>query len=139
MPISASFGPDGFGVGDVRASGYNSSASGTFRCMRSKEFSHAGSSSFTRSVHVNNDFGLNPHGGYLHYAMHGWVSEYNYGIVKWHNAGGGGGITSVGSIVTGSSGLSISMTHDSSYTITWNVSGAHTNGHGFMFYVWCVM
>ena len=134
---ATSFGPNGFGVGDILASAQNSSGSGTFRCMRSKQFSHGGSSSFTRSVHVENDFGLQPHGGYLHYAMHGWVSEYNYGIVKWNNAGGGGGITGAGSIVTGSSGLSVSISHDSDRTITWNVSGAHSNGHGFMFYVWC--
>ena len=136
MAVSSSFGPDGFGVGDVRASGYNSSSSGTFRCMRSKEFSHGGSS-FTRSVHVTNDFALNPHGGYLHYAMHGWVTEYNYGIVKWNNAGGGGGITAAGPIVTGSSGLSVSITHDGDKTITFNVTGAHVNAHGFMFFVWC--
>ena len=37
---ATSFGPNGFGVGDVRASGYESGASGTFRFMRSKEFSH---------------------------------------------------------------------------------------------------
>lgn len=135
MP-SNSFGPDGFGEGDVRASGSNSSASGTFRCMRSKEFSHGGSS-FTRSVHVTNDFGLQPHGGYLLYAMHGWVNEYNHGIVRWHNPGNGNGISGVTVDVIKSAGLSISMSHDTDRTVTFNVTGAHSNGHGFMFYVWC--
>ena len=91
MP-STSFGPDGFGIGDVRASASNSSGLGTFRCMRSKQFSHAGSTSFTRSVHVGNDFGLSRAGGIIYFMMHGWVNEYYLGAMRWHNAGGGGGI-----------------------------------------------
>tara|TARA_B100000902_G_scaffold397621_1_gene461968 strand:+ start:1080 stop:1496 length:417 start_codon:yes stop_codon:yes gene_type:complete len=136
MAVSSSFGPNGFGVGDVRASGYNGSASGTFRCIRSKEFSHGGSS-FTRSVHVQNDFALNPHGGYLYYAMHGWVNEFNHGLVRWNNPGNGSGITAIAKNEIASTGLNVSMTHDGDKTITFNVTGAHSNGHGFMFFVWC--
>ena len=134
---ATSFGPDGFGYGDVIASGNNSSALGTFRCMRSKQFSHGGSSSFTRSVHVANDFGLSIAGGCMYFMMHGWVNEYYLGMMRYHNAGGGGGIISAEIITVSSRGFTVTATHDSSHTVTFNISGAHTNGHGFMFYVWC--
>ena len=134
---ATSFGPDGFGYGDVMASGNNSSALGTFRCMRSKQFSHGGSSSFTRSVHVGNDFGLSVTGGCMYFMMHGWVNEYYLGMMRYHNAGGGGGIINAEIITVSSRGFTVTATHDSNQTVTFNISGAHTNGHGFMFYVWC--
>lgn len=136
MAISTTFGPGGFGVGDVRASAQNSSGLGTFRCMRSKQFSHGGSSSFTRSVHVSNDFGLSYAGGYLYFMMHGWVNEYYMGMMRWHNAGGGDGIISAEIVTLDSRGFGVTATHDGSATVTFNVTGAHSNAHGFMFYVW---
>lgn len=135
MP-SNSFGPDGFGIGDVRASASNSSGSGTYRLMRSKTLSHGGST-FTRSVHVENDFGLSKTGGYLRFMLSGWVNEYYMGIMRWHNAGGGDGIISAEIIDISSRGFTVTATHDSDKTVTFNVSGAHTNGHGFQFFVWC--
>jgi hypothetical protein len=134
MP-SNSFGPDGFGVGDVRASGNNSSALGTFRCIRSKQFSHGGST-FTRSVHVSNDFGVSRAGGAIYFMMHGWVNEYYLGIMRWHNAGGSGGIISAEIITVDSRGFTVTATHDSDQTVTFNVSGAHSNAHGFHMMCW---
>ena len=133
---ATSFGPNGFGLGDVRASAQSSSGSGTFRCMRSKEFSHGGTS-FTRSVHVSNDFGLSRTGGYIWFMMHGWVNEYYIGMMRWHNAGSSGGIISAEIITVGSRGFTVTATHDSDSTVTFNVSGAHSNGHAFRFYTWC--
>ena len=135
MPVS-SFGPSGFSAGDVRASGQNTSASGTFRCMRSKEFSWGGTS-FTRSLHVSNDLGLGFQGGYVQFMMHGWVNEFYLGIMRWHNGGGAGGITSAEIVTIDSRGFTVTATHDSDKTVTFNVSGAHGNAHGFMFYAWC--
>ena len=136
MP-STSFGPDGFGLGDVRASASNGSGTGTYRLMRSKSFSHGNSSSFTKSVHVGNDFGLSKTGGCLYFMMHGWVNEFYLGMMRWHNAGGGGGIISAEIITVDSRGFTVTATHDGDQTVTFNVSGAHTNGHGFRMEVWC--
>ena len=136
MAISTTFGPGGFGVGDVRASAQYSSGLGTFRCMRSKQFSHGGSSSFTRSVHVGNDFGISRAGGIIYFMMHGWVNEFYLGAIRWHNAGGGDGIISAEIITIDSRGFTVTATHDGDQTVTFNVSGAHSNGHGFHFMCW---
>ena len=136
MATSTSFGPDGFGIGDVRASAQSSSGSGTFRLMRSKYFSHGGTS-FTRSIHVEHDFGLSKTGGYIWFMMHGWVNEYYIGMLRWHNAGGGDGIISAEIITVDSRGFTVTASHDGDKTVTFNVSGAHSNGHGFRFYTWC--
>ena len=132
---ATSFGPNGFGLGDIRASGQNGNALGTFRCIRSKQLSHGGST-FTRSVHVENDFGVSRSGGILYFLMHGWVNEFYLGVMRWHNGGGSGGIVGAEIITVDSRGFTVTATHDSDKTVTFNVSGAHSNGHGFHFMVW---
>ena len=136
MALNNSFGPDGFGVGEVRASAFDGSGTGTYRLMRSKTLSHGGTS-FTRSIHVEHDFGFSKTGGYLQFMMSGWVNEYYLGIMRWHNAGSSGGIVSAEVINVNSRGFTVTGTHDSDKTVTFNVTGAHGNGHGFQFFVWC--
>ena len=137
MTQATAFGPNGFSAGKVYAKGNNTTdAAGVFKLMRSKEFFHGNATSFSRSVHVNNDFGMSVQGGCLMYMYHGWSTDRSYGYVNWQNAGSSAGITHVDIHEAVNSGVTITMTHDSNYTITFNISNSHTNGHAFHFMVW---
>ena len=133
------FGSDGItgGTGHFFAPGSDGTDfGGHMKFARFKEFFHGNASSFTRSVQVADDLGMTRQGGCMMYMYSGWNADQSYGYVQWINAGSGGGITTVRLHESYNANVTIAMTHDSSETITFNISNSHTNGHGFHFVVW---
>lgn len=135
--MGTSFGPNGFSSGRVYAGPVSGAQNTDYKLMRSKEFFHPGNTgTFTRSVHVGNDFGLSTTGGCLMFMYHGWSTDRAYGYVSWRNGGGAGGITSADIHMPQNTGVTITMSNDGNSTITFNISNAHSNGHAFHFMVW---
>lgn len=134
------FGPDGItgGSGSFELPGVDGTdEGGAMKAARFLEFFHGQASSFTRSFHVSNDFGLSRQGGCVMYMLGGWNADRSYGYVQWINAGSSGGITTVRLHEAFNHGVTLAMTTDGDSTITFNISNSHTNAHGFHFVVWC--
>jgi len=136
--MGTSFGPNGFSSGRVYAGPVSGSQSTDWKLMRSKEFFHPGSGngSFTRSVHVGNDLGLSYTGGCMMFMYHGWNNDRGYGYVSWQNGGGADGIVNTYIHMPHNNNVTITMSNDGDRTVTFNISGAHNNGHAFHFVVW---
>lgn len=134
-----SFGPNGFkGNGYLNMSPVGTSGN-TGHIPRAISIGHNGSTSTqTKAFHVGNDFGMAPQGGHFFVGGHGWQSDRFYGMVDWNNGGGSGGITTVrwNPFMSSDYGLTVSLSHDSSYTITVTLTGTHTNGHGWQVWAW---
>ena len=132
-------GPDGItsGTGFFELPGNSGTdEGGSMKVARFKEYFHGNASSFTRTFHVTNDFGMSRQGGCDMYMYHGWFHDRSYGYVSWLNGGSSGGITSVFLHEAHNANVTLAMTHDSSDSITFNISNSHVNGHGFHFVVW---
>ena len=110
--------------------------------MRFKRFFHGNNATFTRSVHVLDDLGMATAGGMFFYHIHGWAQEDEFGYVAWRNPGNASPLTGVSQhkIVSDSTGSHIQVTAVKNtsldHVIDLNISGAHSNSHGFIFNVW---
>ena len=93
--MGQSFGPNGFSSGRVYAGPHSGTPSTDWKLIRSKEFFHPGNTgNFTRSFHVESDFGMSRTGGCVMFMYHGWSNDRAYGYISWQNGGGPGGISS---------------------------------------------
>ncbi len=135
--MGQSFGPNGFSSGRIHAGPTSGSQSTDWKLMRSKEFFHPGNSgTFTRSFHVESDFGMSRTGGAVMFMYHGWANDRAYGYVSWQNGGGADGIVNTFIHMPVTNNVTITTSHDSTATVSLNISGAHNNGHAFHFVVW---
>ena len=94
---------------------------------------NSSSVTITYTFNAESSTGMPGHGGQVFAMFNGWQHEYWYGLIDWHNAGGGGALNTVYATSIISSGLSVSVAvGDNDDDIDIEISGVHNNGHAWV-------
>ena len=93
---------------------------------------NSSSGTITFTFNVEDSTGMPGHGGQVFAMFNGWQHYYWYGLIDWHNAGGGGDMTNVYATAIISSGFSVSVSDGGSDDIDISISGVHNNSHAWV-------
>jgi hypothetical protein len=120
----------------LRLNGYSYTNSDVFKTYI---LSHASATSFTKTINVNTYWDYPAQGGMFFFALHGWDLDIAAGMVQFRNSGNAGQEIATVSLhnFTTQSGITLTATKGTGgYDIDLNISGAHSNSHGWIWKVW---
>jgi len=94
---------------------------------------NSSSGTITYTFNVEASTGMPGHGGQFFVMINGWLNEYWYGIIYWHNDGGGGPIEGVSAATIVSAGISVAVAVGSSDDdVDFSITGVHNNSHAWV-------